>query len=173
MSDLKEKVLIIISHADFRDEEYEKPRKVLETQGVSVTVASSDLSEAQGMLGAVVKPDVLITQVKMVDFDGVIFVGGRGASEYWNDPAAHSLARDAYSSGKVVAAICIAPVTLANAGILKGKKATVFSAQREMLQTQGAINTDKTVEIDGNIITGKGPEAAQEFGEAVAAALFI
>lgn len=162
---------MVIAHRNFRDEEYEKPRKVLEDNGASIVVASSGLAEAKGMLGASVKPDLLVEQVSMDDYDAVIFVGGGGTSEYWDDPNAHRIAKDAYFGQKIVAAICIAPVTLARAGILKDKYATVFPAEISALRAQGAICTGSKVVRDGDIITGSVPEAAHEFGEAVAEAL--
>lgn len=164
-------VVMIIAHRDFRDEELQEPRKLLEEQGAKVAVASSSMDPAEGMLGARVLPDVLLENVRVADFDAVVFVGGKGATEYWNDRHAHRIAREALQNGKVVAAICLAPVTLANAGVLKGKKATVWESESSRLEDQGAHYTGAPVEVDGSIITGNGPEAAQEFGEAIAAAL--
>jgi len=61
--------------------------------------------------------------------------------------------------------LCLSPVILANAGILKGKKATCWFSVARMIKKKGAIYTGKKVEIDGLIITGNGPSAAKEFGE--------
>jgi protease I len=63
-----------------------------------------------------------------------------------------------------VGAICIAPVILANAGLLKGKKATVFPDGKEIFQANQVIYTGNQVTIDGRLITGCGPEAAEKFG---------
>jgi len=94
-----------------------------------------------------------------------------GATEYWNNEIAHNLARAALEKNKIVAAICIAPVTLAKAGLLKGKKATVWSSEANQLKSLGAIYTGKPVERDGLIVTANGPQAAEEFGETILAAL--
>jgi protease I len=126
------------------------------------------MEKATGMKGARVSPDVLLENVDAADFDAVVFIGGQGASEYWNSDQAHQIAQEAVQAGKVVAAICLAPVTLAKAGLLKGKKATVWASESKTLEEEGATYTGAPVEIDGNLITGSGPEAAQEFGEAVA-----
>jgi len=63
-----------------------------------------------------------------------------------------------------LAAICIAPVTLARAGLLKGRKTTVWSSEAGKLKAAGAVYTGKSLERDGNIITASGPTAAIEFG---------
>ncbi|MEK6559664.1 MAG: DJ-1/PfpI family protein, partial [Planctomycetota bacterium] len=101
----------------------------------------------------------------------VIFVGGSGASEYWDNPTAHKIANDASNAKKIVGAICIAPVTLAKAGLLKDKKATTFSSTINDIKTAGANYTGAEVEKDDNIITASGPTAAQKFGETIVKAM--
>ena len=159
------KILMIIASQNFRDEELFKPRELFIKEGMEVILASSSLEISRGMLGGTARPDILIGEVKVEEFEAIIFVGGIGASEYWNNPIAHKIAKEAVSLNKLICAICIAPVTLANAGILEGKKATVFPSEINRLKAKGAIYTKKDVEVDGNIITGKGPQAAKEFGE--------
>ena len=165
------KVLMVIASNQFRDEEYQKPRQILETAGAQVTVASSSLNEAAGMLGLKVKPDILLKDARMDQFDAVVFVGGMGATEYWENPVAHALARSAFSAGKPTSAICLAPMTLANAGLLKGKKATIWKDAVSDFKTKGVAYTGKSVERDGKLITGSGPDAAEEFGKALVEAL--
>lgn len=165
------RVLMVIAPDRFRDEEYREPRAVIEEGGGQVTVASASPAVARGMLGLHVRPDATLDQVRASDYDAVVFVGGSGASRYWDDPAAHALARDALALGKVVGAICIAPVTLANAGLLKGRRATAWPAERGRLEAAGAVYTGNPVEEDGRIVTANGPQAARAFGEALARAL--
>ena len=165
------KILMVIASNQFRDEEYQKPRQLLESAGFQVTVASSSLREATGMLGLKVKADILIKDARIEDCDAVVFVGGMGATEYWDNPTAHSLAKSAYEKGKLTSAICLAPMTLANAGLLKGKKATIWADAAKEFQTKGVVYTGKPVETDGRIITGSGPDAAEAFGKALVEAL--
>lgn len=168
--DGKKVVMIIASH-DFRDEELQKPKSLLERRGAKVTVACSVSGVVTGVKGMKITPDILLDQVRAEDYDAVLFIGGPGSSEYWDNPKAHSIAKETVAAGKILGAICIAPVTLSNAGILEGKKATVFSSEKGRLEAGGAIYTGADVEVDGKIITGNGPGAAEEFGEAIAKAL--
>lgn len=165
------KVVMIIASDQYRDEELTKPKAMLEKAGAQVTVACSSLDEAKGMLGGRAKPDVLLSDVSCDDYDAVVFVGGSGASEYWDDSTAHNLAKAAAAQDKVLGAICLAPVTLARAGLLKGKRATVWKSERGQLSTAGAECVDQPVVTDGKIITGDGPAAAEEFGKALMRAL--
>ncbi len=73
--------------------------------------------------------------------------------------------------GKVLGAICLAPVTLANAGLLKNINATAFSSALNTLIKKGANCTGKDVEKDGLIVTASGPSAAKEFGVVLMEAL--
>lgn len=157
-------VALVIAEKIFRDEEYAVPKEILEKAGLKVLTASTTLGNAVGKLGLVVKPDILVQDLKEQALDALIFVGGGGSSQYFEDKTAHELAWHFYNQGKVVGAICIAPVILANAGLLKGKKATVFPDGQEQLKSKGAFYTGNTVEMDGQLITGCGPEAAERFG---------
>ena len=165
------KAVMIIPHNSFRDEELSIPERILEDEGIDVEIASSSLEEAKGMMGARVKPDMLLGDINMHDYDAIIFVGGQGATEYWDNPLALRLAREAAAFNKIVGAICIAPVTLANAGILNGRRATVSPSEAGKLQAAGAVYTGAQVEKDGNIITASGPEASNDFGTALLRAI--
>lgn len=165
------KILMIIASQNFRDEELFKPRELFIKEGMEVILASSSLETSRGMLGGTAKPDILIGDVKVEEFEAIIFVGGIGASEYWNNPIAHKIAKEAVSLNKLICAICIAPVTLANAGILDEKKVTVFRSEVKAIKRKGGIYTGKAVEVDGNIITAEGPQAATEFGQTIINAL--
>lgn len=167
MSAQGKRVVFILASDKFRDEELLEPKKILEEGGVEVVVASSSLETATGMMGARYTPEILYTDINVDEFDAVVFIGGSGSSEYWDDPIAHELAREAAEKGKLLGAICIAPVTLARAGLLKGKRATCFSSTRDKVQAEGAKLSDSRVEIDGNIVTGEGPTAVGAFGKKI------
>jgi protease I len=164
-------VLMIIAPRNFRDEELFDTKEELESSGNSVVIASTKTDTATGMLGGTAKPNITIDDVNVGDYDAVVFVGGSGSSIYFNNQKAHEIARAANDSGKLVAAICIAPSTLANAGLLKSKKATSFPSEEGNLRSRGANYTGKPVEKDGNIITADGPRSAREFGRMIAESL--
>lgn len=165
------KVVMIIAPENFRDEELIEPQDVLVEKGAEVKVASLSLDVAKGMLGVRVRPDMLVGDIKPEDWDAIILVGGSGASVYWEDSTVHSLLKQAVFQEKILGAICIAPVTLSKAGILAGKKATVYKSEENRLRDGGAQCTGKNVERDGKLITANGPSAAREFGNSIAQAL--
>jgi protease I len=169
--DAVQKAVMIIAHNNFRDEELLVPKGILETNGIKVVLASSALSPAQGMLGELINPDILIEDVQVNSYQAVIFIGGSGAREFWDNPRAHKIALQAQEKGKIIGAICITPVTLAKAGLLKGRKATVWPGAAQELEINGAEYTGDDLEVDGNIITADGPQAAEKFAQALVRAL--
>jgi protease I len=164
-------ILMIVADKNFRDEELFQPKEKFEKAGFTVKVAAGSSGEAKGMLGGRVKPDLTLSGVVLSDYAAIVFVGGGGAAQYFDDPVAHKIAQDTAKSDKILAAICIAPVILAKAGVLKGKKATVWSTEGTELQTYGAKYTGERVVRDGNIITGNGPFSALPFAQEIINAL--
>ncbi|MEM5798354.1 MAG: DJ-1/PfpI family protein [Candidatus Aenigmatarchaeota archaeon] len=163
---------MVIAPENFRDEEYFETKAVLEKAGISISTASKSIGEKRGMLGGTAVAEMSIDKIDEKGFDGIVWVGGTGSQVYFNDKKAHELSKKFASKGKVVAAICIAPVILANAGLLNGKKATCWNGQfKERLKVAGAIWQGSDVVRDGKIVTANGPHAAKKFGEEVVKAL--
>ena len=162
---------LIVARENFRDEELFETRLELERATVETVVASTRTGPVKGMLGGMAEAAILVNGLRVDDYDAIIFVGGPGATEYFDNPIALNIARQAAYRGKVLAAICIAPAVLANAGVLGGIRATSFWSERDRLQNAGAIYTGAPVERDGLIITASDPRAARQFGRAIAQTL--
>jgi len=162
------KVLLIIAQKDYQDREYERTRAVLERGGLEVTVASGGGGTCIGRFGGSVQDTFPLKQVKVADFDCVAFIGGGGAEAYMRHPEALRIAHEAAAASLPLGAICIAPLILAKARVLEGKKATVWDdgqrTQIEMLERAGATFTGDSVTVYGLIVTGNGAEASEEFG---------
>ena len=188
------KVVIIIAHRNFRDEEYFVPKEILEGAGAEVKTASNQMGRALGADGGEAKVNLLISEIDMADFDdlqrksshnsiqsisffdAVVFIGGPGCLENLDNENSYKVTKETVSQGKVLASICISPIILAKAGVLAGKKATVWSSPMDkspvkILRENGAVYQDELVVVDGKIITGNGPTAAKKFGEAIIEAL--
>ena len=82
---------------------------------------------------------------------------------------AHNITVQEYREGRIVAAICAAPLVLGGLGLLKGRRATCYPSFEEYLI--GATTAGANVEVDGNVITGKGPGLVFDFGLALAEAI--
>ncbi|MFH1641978.1 MAG: DJ-1/PfpI family protein [Nanoarchaeota archaeon] len=160
-------IVMIIAPNSYRDEELTEPKTMLEKAGFDVAIASKGVKTATGKLGGSTQVDLDISEMDVTNYDSIIFVGGPGSNVYFDDPVAHSIVKKAHDQNKIIAAICIAPSILANAGVLQGKKATSFPTQEKNLVSKGALYTNEDVTVDGNIITANGPDAAAKFGETI------
>jgi len=166
------KIVMIIAFKDFRDEEYFVPKEILEKAGAEIKTASNKMGTAIGADGGDVKIDLLVPEINPADFDAVVFIGGPGCPENLDNESSYQVAKETVFQGKILASICISPVILAKAGVLKGKKATVWSSALdksaiEILEENEAIYQAESVVQDGKIITANGPTAAKGFGEAI------
>jgi len=165
------KAVLIIASRNFRDEELFETQQELEKANIDTVVASTKTGVIRGMHGGKTEAAMLVNHIVIDDYDAVIFIGGSGAREYFDSSVALNIARQAAKKEKVLAAICIAPSVLANAGVLNGIKATCLSTEKFKLKKGGAQYTGADVEQDGLIITANGPRAARQFGQTIATAL--
>jgi len=169
------KALLIIAESNFQDIEFGHTRQELEKAGIEVTVAAKTKGIKIGVLRTSAIAQIAMKDVRADNYDAVIFIGGGGAEQYLNDKDAFKIIQDSVKKGKLTAAICIAPLILANAGILEGKKATVWDAgdgkTAAKLEMKGAKFINEDVVTDNNIITASGPGAARDFGRTIAKVL--
>jgi len=158
-------VALVVAPNAFRDEEYATPRSRLLAAGFRVTTAGRHLGPARGEGGTVATCDALLSDLEPASIAAVVFVGGEGAVDYWDDPRAHGLAARTLAAGGVAGAICLGVGTLARAGLLRGKRAAGHPRAAGALAAGGAVATGEPVEIDGRIVTGRDPAAASEFAD--------
>lgn len=115
-----------------------------------------------------IKFDRTADQIKINDYDAVFIPGGA-----WNpdnlryDKDVIKFIQDFNKAGKLIAAICHAPVVLASADILKGRKLTGYWNIQVDLKNAGGTVLEETVVTDGNIITSRHPIDVADFSRAV------
>lgn len=164
------KVALVIAPEAFRDEELFVPQEQLKEAGAQAIVASTKTGEAKGMLGGTAQVETTIKDLRANDLDAIVVVGGMGSPDHlWGNAELHSLLTELHKADKVVAAICLSGAALANAGILNGKKATVWECPESLdtLEKGKAEYIKQPVVQDGKIITANGPEAAPEFAKLI------
>lgn len=163
------KVLIIIAQEGFRDEELLVPKEIIEKAGHVVKVASLNRAKATGSMGAVVLPDMAVYEANPEYFDAIVIAGGPGSPTLAKNKETVDLVEAAFKKEKLVCAICLGPMTLAAAGVLSGKNATVYPAPNgiEALKNGGANYKPEPVIVDGKIVTADSPQSAGKFGTAI------
>lgn len=166
-------VLVYLPQQLFNEQEFEPALRRLSLAGIATRLVAADSGVAVSMSQLVVRLDLALRDVDVADYAGLVLIGGSGAAIYWDDTLLQTRCREFANSGKVVAAIGIAPITLARAGVLKGRRATAFRdrATTDWLKQAGAEFSFKGVVADRNIITAQSSEQARAFGQAVAEAV--
>ena len=165
------KAALIVPSRNYGDVELFETKRALDAAGIQSVIASTTIGIIYGTLGGIAEADYLIGQLRIDDYDAIIFIGGIGAAEYVVNPIALNLAREAVRNRRILAAIGTAPTILANAGVLNGVRTTSLLSERGRLVLAGALYTGNPVEEDRLIITGRDPGAAIQFGRNIADAL--
>jgi 4-methyl-5(b-hydroxyethyl)-thiazole monophosphate biosynthesis len=119
--------------------------------------------------GFTVTPQAQIKDLNLDSFDGLAIPGGMQWAGFFDDALSDkfkSIIKYFVSENKPIAAVCVASVSLANAGALLGKNATVYHTKggkhKATLEQMGASFIDKPIVKDGNITTSTGPGTAVE-----------
>jgi protease I len=167
------KAVLIIASNNFRDEELFETRATFEKATIQTVIASTNKGIIKGMLGGTTTAELLVEDIVVDDYDVIVFVGGPGVREFFGNQTTLDIARMAVRKKKLLAAICIAPTILANAGVLNDVKATSAPSQKATMEKAGATYTGATVEQDGFIITGDGPKSSGQFSKAIVNAMLV
>ncbi len=156
---------------------------VLRRAGISVEIVGVDDSDALFLPSSTEKTgahhirliadgilDETMAQELATSFDVVILPGGlANARTLQKHPAVQALLAVRAASGKLLAAICAAPIALGAAGVLQGKRATCYPGFADELL--GAAYCEDRVVHDGNVVTSRGVGTALDFALYVAALL--
>lgn len=164
-------ILLIIAARNFNETEYSVTRDSLVKKGFNIFIASDAHGICVGKDGMKVKADVSFFNIHTENFVAVVIIGGSGIKQYWNNEALHRITRRFFTQGKIVAAICSAPVLLSKAGLLKDTAAVCYPEDRANLETSGAIYTDKPVVVSGSIITARDRFSSSDFAGAISSSV--
>lgn len=134
-------------------------RASIEVRTVSITGEHTVMSAH----GVSIVADMLLSDVDFQQAQMLVLPGGLPGATNLDacQPLTEAIVRH-HEAGGAIAAICAAPLVFGHLGLLKGHRATCYPGVEPELKD--AICTSAIVERDGNIITGKGPAAAFEFG---------
>ena len=132
--------------------------------GIDVTTCGLDEQPVKASRGTTIIPDTTIDKVMEQSFDLIVLPGGLPGADHLRDNAAvQTLISKQAEKGGFLAAICAAPKALARAGVLDGRTATAYPGTLQALENDQITMSDEAVEVDGNVITSRGPGTAMDF----------
>lgn len=138
---------------------------LLRRAGITVVTASlSDQHQLTASRQVGLVADTLLDDVAADEFDMLLMPGGQpGTTHLDNDPRLHTLVQQLHLAGKYVAAICAAPLVLANSGILSGRRATCYPGALDPKKWPDIDIKADAIVIDDTILTSRGPGTAMDF----------
>lgn len=153
------KVLVLLADG-FEEIEAVTIIDVLRRAEVEVTVVGLGDGPARGSHGIPIVPERHMDQMRIDDYDGLVLPGGMpGAANLRDDKRVLAMIRRFNADGKLLGAICAAPIALEAAGVLSGRRATAFPG----FELPGAVYAEERVVADGPLITSRGAGTAMEF----------
>lgn len=137
---------------------------VLRRARINVTAAGLTANVIEGAHGLKIVPEKSVEAVSSQDYDAIICPGGSpGYKNLRNDHRVIQIIKNANEANKLVAAICAGPAILADAGVLNGKRCTIFPGMENELLKGGGKPTQENVVVDGMVVTSRGPATALLF----------
>ncbi|MCD6705212.1 MAG: DJ-1/PfpI family protein [Thiobacillus sp.] len=139
---------------------------LLRRGGIEVVAAGLKPGIVRASRGVQLVPDVTLDVALQDDYDMVVLPGGMpGAAHLKGDARIIELLKKMAAAGKYTAAICAAPMVLAEAGVLDGKRATSYPGALDGLSGVTVVAT--AVAQDGKVLTSRGPGTAMDFALAL------
>ena len=167
---LKGKKVAILVADGFEQIELTAPREALEASGATIEIVSPAEKEVQGWnhdeKADVFPVDMPLTRARSDDYDALLLPGGvRNPDQLRQLTRALEFVDGFFATGKPVAAICHAPWTLIDAGVVDGRKMTSWSSLKMDLRNAGADWVDKDVVVDKGLVSSRKPADIPAFNK--------
>ncbi len=169
---LSGKHVAILATDGFEQSELMKPRQALDEAGATTHLVSLKKGTVKGWdhddWGETLEVDVAVQDADAAAYDLLVLPGGvMNPDKLRVDAGALAFVQAFAAAGKPIAAICHAPWTLINAGLVEGRQLTSYPTLRQDLENAGATWVDEQVVEDGNLITSRNPHDIPAFNAAI------
>lgn len=170
MATLKDLKVAILTENGFEQVELTEPREAMQKAGVHVEIISPQKNEVKAWdkeaWGIRVKVDKTVDEARPEDYDGLMLPGGvMNPDKLRMNQKAVDFIRHFLESGKPVAAICHAPQTMIETGLLKGRTMTSYPSLKTDLTNAGVQWVDQEVVVDNGLVTSRSPKDLPAFNK--------
>jgi protease I len=150
--------------------ELEEPRKAVEEAGGSAELISLESGEVQAFnhldKADTFPVDKTVSEADPDAYDALVLPGGvANPDALRTDEDVRSFVHAFFAAGKPVAAICHAPWTLIDAGVVSGRTVTSWPSLERDLRNAGAQWVDEQVVVDHGLVTSRKPDDLPAFCE--------
>jgi protease I len=148
--------------------ELTEPWKALEEAGADLELLSTESGEVQAFnhldKADRFQVDRIVSEAEPTDYDGLVLPGGvANPDQLRMHEDAVRFVRTFFEHGKPVGAICHAPWTLVEAGIVKGRTLTSWPSLRTDIRNAGGRWVDQEVQVDRGLVTSRKPDDLPAF----------
>lgn len=166
------RIAFAVANEGIEQVELEKPWQAVQEAGGTSVLVSMEKGTAQAFnhldKADTFDVDVTFADASPEDYDGVVLPGGvANPDTLRTDEDAVAFVKGFVSAGKPVAAICHAPWTLIEAGVLDGQRLTSWPSLQTDLRNAGATWVDEEVVRDGWLVTSRNPDDLPAFTAAM------
>ena len=161
------KIAVVVARDRYQSLEFNPVVDALKVAGYEVVIVSDALGTAKGTTENT-EVEVDFANLYAKDYMGIVIIGG--SNSLWENGELHAVLMEMDMDDKLVAAICYGSVVLAEAGVIgEGDVACWYNSSESdpVMQKYGVEDSGADVTIAENIITGDGPNAAEEFAEVI------
>ncbi|MGH3505914.1 MAG: type 1 glutamine amidotransferase domain-containing protein [Nocardioidaceae bacterium] len=170
------KVAFLVAKEGIEQIELTEPWRAVQERGATPVLLSPDSGSVQAYnhldKADTFEVDQRVSDADIADFAALVLPGGvANPDALRTDKGAVDFVRAFFGTGKPVAAICHAPWTLAEAGVLEGRELTSWPSLQTDLRNAGGRWVDEEVVVDENLITSRNPGDLPAFNKALLSAL--
>ena len=167
-NELRGKRVAALVEDGFEQVELIEPKKALEKAGAAVDVISPQPKKVKGWdftnWGDEIPVDRRLDEVTADEYDALLLPGGvTNPDKLRVNEKAVRFVRAFVEAGKPVAAICHAPWTLIDAGVVRGRTVTSWPSLATDLRNAGASWVDQECVVDNGLVTSRKPDDIPAF----------
>jgi protease I len=162
------KIAFLVANEGVEQVELTKPLEAVQEAGAEVDLLAPEAGEVQAFnhldKGETFTAGKAVADADASDYDGLVLPGGvANPDQLRTEEAAVGFVRSFFESGKPVGAICHAPWTLVEAGVVDGRTVTSWPSLQTDLRNAGAEWVDEEVHVDQGLVTSRKPDDLDAF----------
>ena len=172
------RIAFVMANEGVEQVELTEPLKAIRDAGADTDLIAPQDDDIQAFnhldKGDTFTPDKSLDDADPGDYDGLVLPGGvANPDQLRTDDRAVRFVRSFFEAGKPVAAICHAPWTVVEAGVVEGRTLTSWPSLRTDIRNAGGSWVDEEVHVDEGFVTSRKPDdlpafcakAIEEFAE--------